>query len=55
MMRQKTHLRRHLWAAGVAILTALGATAAHAGGTIESVSGFLQGGAEVLRIEFSEP
>lgn len=55
MMRQKTRLRRHLWAAGVAILTALGATAAHAGGTIESVSGFLQGGAEVLRIEFSEP
>ncbi|ADU98609.1 type IV pilus secretin PilQ [Alicycliphilus denitrificans] len=55
MMRQKTRLRRHLWAVGVAILTALGGTAAHAGGTIESVTGFLQGGAEVLRIEFSEP
>ncbi|GAO20345.1 type IV pilus secretin PilQ [Alicycliphilus sp. B1] len=54
-MRQKTRLRRHLWAVGVAILTALGGTAAHAGGTIESVTGFLQGGAEVLRIEFSEP
>ncbi|MHA7599481.1 type IV pilus secretin PilQ [Alicycliphilus sp. T452] len=55
MMQQKTRLRRHLWAAGVAILAALGATVAHAGGAIESVSGFLQGGAEVLRIEFSEP
>ena len=55
MMRQKTRLRRHLWAAGVAILAALGATAAHAGGAIESVTGFLQGGAEVLRIDFSEP
>ena len=55
MMRQKTRLRRHLWAAGGAILAALGATAAHAGGAIESVTGFLQGGAEVLRIDFSEP
>ena len=53
MMQQKTHLRRHLWTAGVAILAVLGASVAHAGGTIESVSGFLQGGAEVLRIEFS--
>src|SRR5574337_558170 len=55
MMQQKTRLRRRLWAAGVAILTALAATVSHAGGAIESVSGFLQGGAEVLRIEFSEP
>ncbi|MBS0392678.1 MAG: type IV pilus secretin PilQ [Comamonadaceae bacterium] len=55
MRQQKTRLRRHLWAAGVAILTTWGAGVAHAAGVIESVTGFMQGGAEVLRIEFSEP
>lgn len=55
MIQQQARLRRQLWMAGVAILAALGATVSHARGSIESISGFLQGGAEVLRIEFSEP
>ncbi|MBS0466867.1 MAG: AMIN domain-containing protein, partial [Proteobacteria bacterium] len=55
MIRQPTRLRRHLWLAGAAFVVALSATLSHARGSIESVSGFLQGGSEVLRIEFSEP
>ncbi len=55
MIRQPTRLRRHLWLAGAVFVVALSATLSHARGSIESVSGFLQGGSEVLRIEFSEP
>ena len=55
MIQQQSRLRRHLWLAGIAIAAALSATVSHARGSIESVTGFLQGGAEVLRIEFSEP
>ncbi|WP_404301786.1 type IV pilus secretin PilQ [Alicycliphilus denitrificans] len=55
MIQQQSRLPRHLWLAGAAIVAVLGATASHARGSIESISGFLQGGAEVLRIEFSEP
>ncbi|WP_367068734.1 type IV pilus secretin PilQ [Oryzisolibacter sp. LB2S] len=40
---------------GTAIVVVLGATVSHARGSIESVAGFIQGGAEVLRIDFSEP
>ena len=55
MIQQQSRWPRHLWLAGAAIVAVLCATASHARGSIESISGFLQGGAEVLRIEFSEP
>lgn len=55
MIQQAAHLRQRLWMTGAAVLVALSSTAAQARGSIESVSGFLQGGSEVLRIEFSEP
>ncbi len=55
MIQPQSRLRRQLWAAGMAIVAALSASITHARGSIESVSGFVQGGAEVLRIEFSEP
>ena len=55
MIRQQSRLRRHLWLAGAAIMAVFSTAVSHARGSIESVSGFMQGGAEVLRIEFSEP
>ena len=55
MIQQQSRLRRPLWMAGMAIVAALSASAAFARGSIESVSGFMQGGSEVLRIDFSEP
>lgn len=53
--RTTTHYLPASWLAGVALGLGLFATAAHAGGAIESVTGYVQGGAEVLRIELSEP
>lgn len=54
MIQRNTRLRQRLWAAGAVLLALLSTSAAHANGAIESISGFLQGGAEVLRIELSE-
>lgn len=54
MIQRNTRLRQRLWAAGAVLLALLSTSAAHARGAIESISGFLQGGAEVLRIELSE-
>jgi len=53
--RTTTHHSPASWLAGVTLGLGLLATAAHAGGAIESVTGYVQGGAEVLRIELSEP
>lgn len=55
MMHMTNRLRQRLLIWGVSVVAALGASMAHAEAAIESVSGFLQGGAEVLRIDFSEP
>ncbi len=55
MIRQQSRWCRHLRMVGTAIVVVLGATVSHARGSIESVAGFIQGGAEVLRIDFSEP
>ena len=55
MIRIKTRLQQRLWLAAIALAIAFGAGAANARPSIESVSGFLQGGAETLRIELSEP
>ena len=54
MIQKNSRLRQCLWAVSIVFLTALGTPVAHAKGAIESVSGFLQGGGEVLRIELSE-
>jgi type IV pilus assembly protein PilQ len=54
MIQRNTRLCQRLWAAGAVLLALLSTSAAHAKGAIESISGFLQGGAEVLRIELSE-
>lgn len=55
MIQKTAQIRQRLWLAGVAVFLALGSATAQARGAIESVSGFLQGGSEVLRIEFTEP
>uniref|UniRef100_UPI003F860160 type IV pilus secretin PilQ n=1 Tax=Alicycliphilus soli TaxID=3228789 RepID=UPI003F860160 len=55
MIRQQSRWSRRLRMVGTAIVVVLGATVSHARGSIESVAGFIQGGAEVLRIDFSEP
>ena len=55
MINRKMNLREMLGTASIAIVAMLGATFAHAGGVIQSVSGFTQSGAEVVRIDFSEP
>lgn len=55
MIRIKTRLQQRLWLAAIALAAAFGAGAANARPSIESVSGFLQGGSETLRIELSEP
>nr|WP_228529664.1 type IV pilus secretin PilQ [Diaphorobacter caeni] len=39
----------------MALFAVMGTTFAHAGGVIQSVSGFTQSGAEVVRIDLSEP
>ncbi|MGD9773017.1 type IV pilus secretin PilQ [Diaphorobacter sp.] len=55
MIQKTAQIRQRLWLAGAAVFLALGSATAQARGAIESVSGFLQGGSEVLRIEFTEP
>ena len=55
MMQMTTRLRQRLLMWGVSVVAALGASAAHAQASIESVTGFLQGGVEVLRIDLSAP
>ncbi len=55
MIRIKTCLQQRLWVVAIALATTLGAGAVNARPSIESVSGFLQGGSETLRIELSEP
>ncbi|AVP58709.1 type IV pilus secretin PilQ [Pulveribacter suum] len=55
MIRIKTRLQQRLWLAAIAVAASLGVGAAHARPSIESVTGFLQGGSETLRIELSEP
>ena len=55
MISKKINLREKLWTAGIALAAMVGTTFAHAGGVIQSVSGFTQSGAEVVRIDFSEP
>ena len=46
---------RGLWRAGVVAALWCGAWAAHAEARIESVTGSIQGGSELVRIELSEP
>ena len=55
MIQEKVRLRAYLRMMGVIVTAALSVSVAQARGSIESISGLLQGGAEVLRIEFSEP
>lgn len=55
MIQEKVRLRAYLRMMGVVVTAALSVSVAQARGSIESISGLLQGGAEVLRIEFSEP
>lgn len=55
MIQKTAQIRQRLWLASAAVFLALGSVTAQARGVIESVSGFLQGGSEVLRIEFTEP
>jgi len=55
MMQMTTRLRQRLLMWGVSVVAALGASVAHAQASIESVTGFLQGGVEVLRIDLSAP
>ena len=54
MMQCHARLRQRLWVTTIALAAALGASATYARGAIESVTGFLQGGSEVLRIELTE-
>ena len=56
MNRKNIRVRQRAWLVGAAVLAALGlgSTATYAAGAIESVSGYVQGGAEVLRIDLSE-
>ena len=55
MMTRKAHVvARYSRAAVAALALGLAAAGAYAGGAIESVTGFSQGGADVLRIELSE-
>ena len=56
MTKRTTTRYSHLaWLAGVALGFGLISTASYAAGAIEAVTGYVQGGAEVLRIELSEP
>ena len=55
MMTRNAHVvARYSRAAVAALALGLAAAGAHAAGAIESVTGFSQGGADVLRIELSE-
>ncbi|QEA13681.1 type IV pilus secretin PilQ [Comamonas flocculans] len=54
MKRTTIHYSRAALVAGAALWGGLTISAAHAAGAIESVTGYVQGGAEVLRIELSE-
>ncbi len=55
MIQEKLRLHACWRMLGAAVVAALTVSVAQARGSIDSISGFLQGGAEVLRIEFSEP
>ncbi len=55
MMQKTTRLRAYLRTIGAVAITMFVVPLAQARGAIESISGFMQGGAEVLQIEFSEP
>lgn len=55
MISKKNNLREKLWTAGIALFAMAGSTLASAGGVIQSVTGFTQSGAEVIRIDLSEP
>ena len=50
-----SRLPHRLWPAALAVLGALWATALQARPSIEAITGFMQGGSEVLRIELTEP
>ncbi|WP_313560644.1 type IV pilus secretin PilQ [Diaphorobacter nitroreducens] len=55
MMQKTIRLRAYLRTIGAVAITMFVVPMAQARGAIESISGFMQGGAEVLQIEFSEP
>ncbi|MPM32430.1 hypothetical protein SDC9_78992 [bioreactor metagenome] len=55
MISRKMNLRKTLWTAGIALAAMMGSTLAQATGVIQSISGFTQGGAEIVRIDLSEP
>ncbi len=54
-MQKTIRLRAYLRTIGAVAITMFVVPMAQARGAIESISGFMQGGAEVLQIEFSEP
>lgn len=55
MNQSNARLCQRMWVVSAAVLaTTLGTATAWAAGAIESVSGYVQGGAEVLRIDLSE-
>lgn len=54
MNKQNTIAGQMLWRVGLALWMACAAAAAHAQVTIESVSGSLQGGSEIVRIDLSQ-
>lgn len=55
MISKNNRLREKICAAGIAMAALLGTSWAQAAGMIRSVSGFTQGGAEVVRIDLTEP
>ena len=55
MMQKTIRLRAYLRTIGAVAITMFVVPMAQARGAIESISGFMHGGAEVLQIEFSEP
>lgn len=55
MFSKNNRLREKICAAGIAMAALLGTSWAQAAGMIRSVSGFTQGGTEVVRIDLTEP
>ncbi len=55
MFFKNNRLREKICAAGIAMAALLGTSWAQAAGMIRSVSGFTQGGTEVVRIDLTEP
>jgi len=55
MNQQKSMFARWLRVAGAAVLALSAAAAAHAQNAIESVTSSMQSGAEVIRIDFTQP